>query len=194
MSKLINSLWSVSFAIMMLTGCVNSKGQIPQEDKEKTQIESSYPAPNDPMSADLTLPGYIPPKTTLSPASISKLVVLDPPEPDKSLGSLSGLIIDSNLNSLLNYMNICLYHSINMEDNSFPPFIIGCNEQNGDIEGKTDANGQFIFKNVPPGKYFLIVTIDQSPIFQSPENVQPLLIQVDADNVLNLGVVYYTSR
>lgn len=183
------------FVFLIVTGCGNSQNQLDNEGTKATQIQSGYPVTgNEAHLPTLDLPGYTPPKTTLSPALIAKLEVPDPPNPDKSLGSLSGLILDSNNNFQINNMNICLYHSTGIEEAKFPPFIVGCNSKNGDIMGKTDADGYFVFKNVPPGIYFLIVSIDQSPIFQSQDASQPYMIKVDSDAIINLGIVYYTSR
>ncbi len=190
-----NPLISLIFIIILLVGCSNTPIESTQNDFDSTQILFGYPAiETETTKKEAFLSGYVAPKTTLSPGSLSNLSVSDPPESAAGFGSISGLLIDGNNNIVMTNTNIFLYHSSSVEDGKLPPVLVSSNPENGDISGITDNTGQFKFTNIPPGKYFLIVSIDLSPIYGSSAAAQPLLIEIGANSNINLGIVYYSFR
>lgn len=58
----------------------------------------------------------------------------------------------------------------------------------------TDINGRFVFTNITPGKYTLILDrIIDSYLLNHPEDNSDLLIMPQAGQVLDLGKLVYTS-
>lgn len=62
------------------------------------------------------------------------------------------------------------------------------------IGTKTDANGLFIFTDVPEGTYILILDrISDSFMLQHPDTGEEMLIEVDGGQVIDLGNLVYTQ-
>ena len=179
----------------MASGCSNSSLKLEVRESTPTQFQTAYPAfigENVPEGGMLL--GYPSPIATLSSDAIENLVVEDPIYPDMNFGSVSGLILNGTTNTLMYDTDIFLFQTSEVENYKLPPFLIGWNPKNGDVSGKTQENGQFEFNNVIPGKYYLITSTDLSPIYKSPAEAQPLLIEVEANRINNLGKVFYMSR
>jgi hypothetical protein len=64
----------------------------------------------------------------------------------------------------------------------------------GDIVGKTDANGQFTLNDIPPGNYymFLWAPYDWRVAEMGEHDQSPRLIELMADQALPLGLIYVT--
>ena len=58
----------------------------------------------------------------------------------------------------------------------------------------TDTDGQFIFRDIPPGRYGLILDIVMSSFLLFDESSgEAMLIDILADEVVDLGNLEYTS-
>lgn len=59
---------------------------------------------------------------------------------------------------------------------------------------RTDDLGQFVFENVPPGNYGLIIdVITHSVLLKYPDSGEDLLIEMQEGDDVNLGELYYSS-
>ena len=82
--------------------------------------------------------------------------------------------------------------AVGPDKRSMPSILIGPEESQGDIRGKTDASGIFTLNGIPSGNYFLIVW---SP-YNWPEadisatDPTPRLIELKAQQGEPLGAVY----
>jgi len=190
MKNLSQVLSVITLITILINGCVN-----PREFQNKSDSSDSapygYPSPRSEINPLIVYP---PPVATITTAEISALKVLDPPTPDPELGSISGLLLNGIQNIFMKNAQIYLLHVGGSDTDRIPPVLVGYQSKNGDIAGRTESDGQFVFQNVPPGNYFIIFSMDLSPIFSSPNSVQPVIIKVSDGDMINLGVVYYLSR
>lgn len=190
MKNILIVLWVIALVVIFIYGCVNPREfQNPTDSNDRAP--AGYPSPRSEIDQLMVYP---PPIATLTSEEISALKVVDPPAPDPELGSISGLLLNGIQNLLMKEAQIYLLHVGNSDADRIPPVLVGNQSKNGDIAGITESNGRFVFQNVPPGKYFIIFSMDLSPVYPSPNSVQPVLIKVSAGDMINLGTVYYLSR
>lgn len=104
---------------------------------------------------------------------------------DQGLSTITGQIFLKN-SSNLPLINTLLYLTPGKGESQSPPrILIGPDIQNGDYATLSDENAYFIFKNVAPGNYFLVVSSTNSYSLVEVDN-KPLKIIVKADRVINL--------
>lgn len=141
-----------------------------------TQVD--YPAPQSPMG------NSIQPFANLVPP-------VEAPAPEKGKASLSGLLYQETSSAILKNFRIYLSPGQGTKKDQPPPVLVGPLTEKGDITSRTDDQGIFTFSSVPPGNYYLVVALpDTYDLAVNPKNDQnPLLIKLDADQRLVLGVV-----
>ncbi|WP_062195563.1 hypothetical protein [Anaerolinea thermolimosa] len=136
-----------------------------------------YPAPE---NADLKLT-----------PTLSHFII---PTPESGKASVYGVLVNFATSALMNNVDIYLTRAVGEDHNQVPPFLVGAIEKNGDIKGKTNNVGQFMFTNIPPGNYYLIVSMDLSPVTPKDTTTIPLLIQLRPDTITELGTIYYSGN
>ncbi len=113
------------------------------------------------------------------------------PIPDEGKACLSGILYQKSHSAVLT--NFFLYLTPAKGDNNDqPPTILaGPLADKGDIGGKTNEKGEFIFTNLVPGNYFLVVNLgyDYEIAIKSIDDPTPLLIQISPNQQLSLGTV-----
>ena len=110
--------------------------------------------------------------------------------------SLSGLLYAFNISIPLSNMDFVLMHAVVVDGVArVPPILTYGNPEDGDVLGRTDANGVFYLDDIMPGLYYLVVNYpDHSEIVVNPENTSaPLLFDFKADTSYPLGVVLIYS-
>lgn len=170
-------------------------------------VGCSSPQPNIeiPISTVDTIPGYpviivktensaYPPPEKIDPTSIQTLSYFNIPTPEPGKASVYGSLVNFSTFTLMSNVDIYLTRAIGKDHNQVPPILFGALEKNGDIEGKTNFDGQFVFSNIPPGNYYLIVSMDLSPVTSKNATTMPLLIEVKPDTIIKLGTVYYSGN
>jgi len=154
-------------------------------------VTSNYPVPQTSGGASYAYPGdtsnYLP---TLPVGQLPSAPV-DAPQPQTGKASLSGTVF-----SFTSYMVIpetTAYLSPALGDNKeFPPLLTGPNPAAGDIQGRTDSQGQLWLDNILPGDYYLVVWAPYSwtPVVDtSTDAYTPLLFTFEADQAYPLGVL-----
>jgi hypothetical protein len=73
-----------------------------------------------------------------------------------------------------------------------PTVLTGPHEEDGDIAGTSDDKGWIALNDVPPGSYYLAVWAPYNWILATESDVDltPRLISLEADQRLNLEVIY----
>jgi hypothetical protein len=145
--------------------------------------DSGYPSPSDVTSA---YPGQSAPTPE---GALSEMP--DPernlPAPDADSGSVGGFLIRVESGTYIPVMPQKLYLAKVLLDNQGRQSVIARNANSQQAE--LLPAGVFLFTNVPPGTYGLVLDIALAEFPALAENGQPLLIEVEAGQSLDLGAV-----
>jgi len=180
--------------LIFVTACSPKIPLMPSEISPQAQAGTSYPISGVGTSVRDPSLGYPAPVTPLTLDKIESLKASDPPVPDSQMGSISGILINGIQLTRMGNTDIYLTKGIGDNNDIIPPVLVGSLPSRGDITGRTQADGTFIFTSVPPGNYFIIVSMDLSPVVSSIEEDITLKIVVQKDKAINLGVVFYTAK
>ncbi len=113
--------------------------------------------------------------------------------PQEGFASISGLLYAYDISQILVNTDFWLFPAVTVGDQKVPPPIITNGDPaEGDIYGRTDANGAFYLDKVPAGDYFLLINYPDHTVFgqSSPTPDAYLLITVDAGDRTAYGVIY----
>jgi len=138
--------------------------------------------------------GYPPPNLESGeiPPTFIPQAPVDAPQPASGQASISGALYSPQSSSVIRDTAFYLAQGIGESNRELPPVLGDPVLQRGDIVGKTDANAQFALNSIPPGNYFLLVWAPYGwrPAEVGPDNHEPLLIELQPDQRLALGLVY----
>jgi hypothetical protein len=175
--------------ILVLSACGKSAGETP------VASEESYPAPltaENPVSdvpAVADLPDY------LAPAEMLPLTAptdADIPKPSAGLASVGGIPVYTDVMRTL-YPSMSAYLTPAVGQGNDVMYPVQSGPTANDFATLTDEHGWVLFKDVPPGNYFLVVIRPPgwTVAAQSQEKLGVnLLITLAADEVKNLGIIY----
>lgn len=166
----------------------------PVENSSQVQAGTAYPISGDGTIVPDSNLRYPAPITPLTQGEIKSLKVSDPPIPDSTMGSISGILLNGIQSTLMGNTDIYLTKGIGDNNGIIPPVLVGSLPSRGDVAGRTQSDGTFNFVDVPPGNYFLIVSMDLSPVVSSVKEDIALKIVVEKGKSTNLGVVFYTAK
>jgi hypothetical protein len=126
-------------------------------------------------------------KTVLTPLPPS-----DAPQPEPGMAALSGALYSYTINKIIPETMFYLTKAQGDHRDSMPGFLAGPDPARGDIVEHSDPYGNFQFADIPPGRYFLIVSAPYNwcPAEISPGDPAPRLIALSAGDRLALGIVY----
>ncbi len=113
--------------------------------------------------------------------------------PQEGFASISGLLYAYDISQILVNTDFWLFPAVTVGDQKVPPPIITNGDPaEGDIYGRTDANGAFYLDKVPAGDYFLLINYPDHTVFgqSSPTPDAYLLITVAAGDRTAYGVIY----
>lgn len=113
--------------------------------------------------------------------------------PQEGFASISGLLYAYDISQILVNTDFWLFPAVTVGDQKVPPPIITNGDPaEGDIYGRTDANGAFYLDKVPAGDYFLLINYPDHTVFgqSSPTPDAYLLITVTAGDRTAYGVIY----
>jgi len=129
-----------------------------------------------------------------------KIEDLKPPvdahKPSDGKASISGLLYAFDISVPLADIEFIFVPAVIVEGTPIvPPIITNGDPANGDIIGKTDANGAFYLDNIPPGLYYLLINYpDHSVIAVESENTSHnRLFKFEANKSYPLGVIKILS-
>ncbi len=151
----------------------------------------SAPTPQAKVGAISPLPTH-PPSPLSTPQNAKPVAPAEAPPPIAGKASISGLLLSSRTGAIIPDTMFYLTPAVGPDKRSMPPILIGPEESQGDIRGKSDVTGAFTLNGIPPGNYFLIVW---SP-YNWPEadvsatDITPRLIELKAQQAEPLGDVY----
>ena len=116
------------------------------------------------------------------------------PEPQPGQAALSAVLWSRANNQTIYGTNVYLTPADIVDGKPAPPVIyLGPKpEENGDVTGQTNMEGQLLIDNIPPGDYYLVVwsVYDWPAAFTSPDDNLPVLISVGDGDKLDLGLLY----
>jgi len=113
--------------------------------------------------------------------------------PQEGFASISGLLYAYDISQILVNTDFWLYPAVTVGDQKVPPpLITNGDPAEGDIYGRTDANGAFYLDRVPAGDYFLLINYPDHTVFgqASPTPDAYLLITVATRDRVAYGVIY----
>lgn len=114
-------------------------------------------------------------------------------EPEKGMASVSGLLYHYQRDQVIPGTQYYLTPAIIDGDKVYPPTMyVGPQPERGDIYGFTNNEGQLFLNNVPPGKYYIAVwaVYDWFVVQETEDSEKPLLVTVEAGDIVNLGLLY----
>ncbi|NMC15569.1 MAG: hypothetical protein GYA40_02850 [Chloroflexi bacterium] len=157
--------------------------------REATQSapETTYPVAESVLSSayPIKLPEGVPLSSLSAPAEALP--------PQEGFASISGLLYAYDISQILVNTDFWLFPAVTVGDQKVPPPIITNGDPaEGDIYGRTDANGAFYLDKVPAGDYYLLINYPDHTVFgqSSPTPDAYLLITVAAGDRTAYGVIY----
>lgn len=114
------------------------------------------------------------------------------PVPSSDRVSITGVLLQ-NTNSPVSVSDAILYlGSIHLDANGVP-MLAGLDKQIAP-RTRTDQSGRFVFADVPPGTYVLILDrIHETFLLNDPTSGKDFLIRSQAGQILDLGKLVYAS-
>jgi hypothetical protein len=78
------------------------------------------------------------------------------------------------------------------KETGLPAILTGPNVERGDIQGVSDERGEISLDDIPPGNYYIVVWAPYTWVLavQSPEDLTPRLVVLEADKRYMLGIIY----
>ena len=174
--------------LVILVGCsyaepINNMSSTPNA------VLTGYPIDNIKSQADV-----YPALEELDREMIKTLSIINLPDPVPGMASVTGVLINFSSSTLMKKVDIYLTKAVGQDQNQVPPILAGAFEERGDVKAITNEYGQFTFSDIPPGNYFLVLSMDLSLISVADAITTPLLIRLKPDTTLSLGDVYYNAN
>jgi hypothetical protein len=178
---------------LLLVACQDSDGIPPTDEApsilptEDTSSEEPYPEPTKyvPPEPSGEYPGPVVEEEKEDQPTPTPLVI---PPPGDETGVVTGRLVIAESDDPY-YATLYLAGTIAPSDPDYPP-LIGFSEQT-DPKAVQDENGVFLFVDVPPGEYALLIW---SPVgnvvIEDPEIDDYMLFNVEAGEVLDLEIIY----
>jgi len=168
---------------IILTACnknIETKSQM------TTSQDNSFSPTSYPIISNIEMEG-----DAAYPIIEKNLIITNQPTALPDSYSIQGTITDILLNRPLKNMDIYLTPALGIDKDKIPNVLAGPLDDHGDIKGKTNDFGEFLFVNVPIGNYFLVVSVDQSILSKDKDAFSPLLIQVEDDKNQYFNNAFY---
>lgn len=155
-----------------------------QQTNANTSSESPYPIHT--PETDLSQASYPSPTT-------NKEIITDIPTPVGETATVTGVIQQGQTSSLAPADNLILALAKVVPDSNGNPIIVSFNRSSAP-KTVTDSKGRFVFVDIPPGQYGLILDrIIGSYLLNDPENGGDMLITTEPGQLFDLGTLLYTS-
>jgi hypothetical protein len=114
----------------------------------------------------------------------------DFPETKNGKTYLRGILYSYTIDSIIPGTGIYLTPAVGDNNDEFPTMLVGPQESRGDTTTFSNLEGIFEFNDVEPGNYYLIVwaPLSWSVVINSETDQQPMLIELSADQQLDMGI------
>lgn len=146
----------------------------------------AYPPPFTPTPASFVEEGY--PVPSEAPPILQLPDSLELPTPSPEAGVVTGQLLTPGPGGEPYIGALFLAHTIETEQAGYPPIVAFSDST--DPRALQDKTGRFLFAEVPPGTYALVIWSPvASTVVVDPETDDYLLFEVEAGKVKDLGVV-----
>ncbi len=196
MSK-IKTLLLVVLILLALSGCgagnnagtpsVNSQNN-PAQPTQPGAITNPYPAPATTQAANAAYPN---PESGITGSNLSSQYLVDKlviPAASQDKGVITGQLLVGGNTSTPYITTLYLASTIPASDTSKPP-LVNFSRQTDPIATFEKSSGRFLFADVTPGKYALVVSPGPESYFIQDNTGNTLIIDVQANQVTDLGVI-----
>lgn len=186
MNKFLGVIFCGILALSLMSCQVTTELPIPASTFAVTQPEA-YPALQSQNSAYPMAEGLenLPTQITPNPPA-------NAPEPEAGKGSISGTLYSPTQKMVIPDTQFYLTPGWGEDHLEVPPIFVGPQVDKGDISLITDNLGNFSVNNIPPDNYYLVVwapmTWDVAQV--SETDIQPMLLEIMADQMYPYGIVY----
>lgn len=170
---------SLALTVVFLTGCGTSTitSQLTPSTVPPSAIPTLAPPTPIPPTATPILPTAtvtpIPPTSTPVPPTST-------PTPTATTGQVKGVLVDQNTKQPVGGKRIVLAPA--NQDGS-----VGFNEKSPQV--KSDEAGAFLFEDVPPGKYGMLVFLGQLPSLLQNDAGTTIIFDITAGQIIDFGTI-----
>jgi hypothetical protein len=194
-SPLITPSLLVLVAALLFAGC-GQLDPVPVETAPATTaptisanlpVDGGYPAGATPTPFDYSQEeGYPAPEASSPPEELPES--LEIPEPAADSGVVTGQLLTPGPGGSPYIGSLYLASTISSDQEGFPP-IVAFSDQTDPL-GLQDQTGRFLFSDVAPGTYALVIwTPVASTVIEEPGTNEYMLFEVEAGEVTDLGVI-----
>jgi hypothetical protein len=150
-------------------------------------VDGGYPAGATPTPFDYSQEeGYPAPEASSPPEELPES--LEIPEPAADSGVVTGQLLTPGPGGSPYIGSLYLASTISSDQEGFPP-IVAFSDQTDPL-GLQDQTGRFLFSDVAPGTYALVIwTPVASTVIEEPGTNEYMLFEVEAGEVTDLGVI-----
>ncbi len=151
-------------------------------------LESAYPS--SPESKIIISGGYPGSNALSHVVGEFPKIIIEPSAPTSGKASISGAIFSYTNN--FGVANVPMFLTYVEEGEELKLPANGPDQTKGDIEGQIGATGEFQIKDIPPGKYYILIssTLSWTPVVDtSTDAYTPILFTFEADQSYPLGVL-----
>jgi hypothetical protein len=194
-SPLITPSLLVLVAALLFAGC-GQLDPVPVETAPATTaptisadlpVDGGYPAGATPTPFDYSQEeGYPAPEASSPPEELPES--LEIPEPAADSGVVTGQLLTPGPGGSPYIGSLYRASTISSDQEGFPP-IVAFSDQTDPL-GLQDQTGRFLFSDVAPGTYALVIwTPVASTVIEEPGTNEYMLFEVEAGEVTDLGVI-----
>jgi hypothetical protein len=194
-SPLVTPSLLVLVAALLFAGC-GQLDPVPVETAPATTaptisadlpVDGGYPAGATPTPFDYSQEeGYPAPEASSPPEELPES--LEIPEPAADSGVVTGQLLTPGPGGSPYIGSLYLASTISSDQEGFPP-IVAFSDQTDPL-GLQDQTGRFLFSDVAPGTYALVIwTPVASTVIEEPGTNEYMLFEVEAGEVTDLGVI-----
>jgi hypothetical protein len=183
----------------LLVACTNNQTSSPvtsvpsQANNSPTEanIETAYPLLSG-NEAATPYPILGETEATPLPSGVLPVAPNEAPKPEAGMASISGVLYSYTTGQTVGGTEFFLIPGVGPEKKDVPIVLVAPDASRGEIIGRSDDNGNIALQNIPPGNYFLIVWAPMSWSVAEKSNTDkaPLLLELDAESQIPLGVIY----
>lgn len=176
-------------ASFFIYSCTTQRGAEPIN--EATAIATTYPLekPENASEIDYSNHGYPVTEDQQSPSSeyVEDLII---PTPETDSAVVLGQLIEQSTNKPYLAPGLYLGSLLNKDNtDSKVPSVISISTQE-DPKAIQAKNGSFLFSDIPPGKYTLVIWTPMSlSVVKDLETSQDILFDVESGETLDLGII-----